>query len=243
VLEAAFWGLLGGAALLLGAALVFAHPLTTRANAYVMAFGAGVLISAVAFDLTEEAIDLGGGGAAALGLAAGALVFFAGDLVVDRRGGRAHRNASAGADSGQGDPLGIVLGTLLDGIPESAAIGLTLLSGEGISVSLIVAVFISNVPESVSSTAGLLRTGYSRRWITGLWVAVCVAAAVSAALGYQLLGDASSEWVAGVKAFAGGAILCMLADTMMPEAFAGAGRKVGLVTVLGFALAALLSTA
>ncbi|MQA75058.1 MAG: ZIP family zinc transporter [Solirubrobacterales bacterium] len=241
MLEAALWGLVGGLALLLGAALVFIRPLEVRTNAYVMAFGAGVLISAVAFDLTEEAIELGGGAPATIGLAAGALTFFGGDWLLDRRGG-GDRKRSGGQQS-EGNPAAIALGSLLDGIPESAAIGLTLLEGGGVSLSFVVAVFLSNLPESVSATTGLLKAGRSRRWIAALWLSVAAAAAVSAMLGYELLGGGSNELAAGVKGFAGGAILCMLADTMMPEAFDEAGRKVGLVTVLGFALAALLSTA
>ena len=197
---------------------------------FVMAFGAGVLISAVAFDLTEEAIEIGGGLATAAGLGAGALTYFAGDRLI-----------SSGGDD-EDDPQGIVLGALLDGIPESAAIGLTLLSGGGVSVSFIVAVFISNLPESISATAEL-EGRHSRRWILGLWLAIAIASAIAAGLGYQLLGDASDDVVAFVKAFAGGAILCMLADTMVPQALRKAGDRVGLVTVLGFALAALLSTA
>ncbi len=241
MLEAAFWGLVGGLALLGGAAIAILLRPSARVNAFVMAFGAGVLISAVAFDLTEEAITIGGGGAAALGLAAGAAVFFGGDRAIATLGG-ANRKRSLGQQA-EGDPLGIALGALLDGIPESAAIGLTLLSGGGVSASFVLAVFLSNLPESMSATTGLQRAGHSRRWVVSLWVAVCAAAAIAAALGYQLLGGASEEVIAFVKAFAGGAILCMLADTMMPEAFDQAGGEVGLVTVLGFALAALLSTA
>ena len=245
MLEAGLWGLVGGLALVLGALIALAAPkklVGKRPVAYVMAFGAGVLISAVAFDLTEEAIELGGGDAAAIGLAGGALTFFFGDRMVERKGGRNHRRGGGSSDPGDGDPGGIVLGALLDGIPESAAIGLTLLSGGGVSVSFITAVFISNLPESISASVGLERD-HSRRWIIGLWLGIAVASAVAAALGYLVLGDADESVVAGVKAFAGGAILCMLADTMMPEAFDNAGAKVGLVTVLGFALAALLSTA
>ncbi len=239
------WGLIGGLALVLGAAIALAPrtPVGRRPVAYVMAFGAGVLISAVAFDLTEEAISIGGGDAAAIGLAAGALTFFFGDRAVELKGGRDHRRGR-GADTGaEGDPEGIVLGALLDGVPESAAIGLTLISGGGVSISFIVAVFISNLPESISASTGLEKAGRSRRWILGLWLGIAAASAIAAGLGYQLLGDADENVIAGVNAFAGGAILCMLADTMMPEAFEDGGRKVGLVTVLGFALAALLSTA
>ena len=234
MLEAALWGLVGGLALVLGAllALIPGRPIPDRAVGFVMAFGAGVLISAVAFDLTEEAISIGGGVAAALGLGAGALVYYGGDRLIDR----------GGSGDSDDDPRGIVLGALLDGIPESAAIGLTLLSGGGVSVSFIVAVFISNLPESISASAEL-EPKHPRRWILGLWVAIALASAVAAALGYELLGGASDDVVAFVKAFAGGAILCMLADTMVPQALKKAGTSVGLVTVLGFALAALLSTA
>ncbi|MET0128014.1 MAG: ZIP family zinc transporter [Solirubrobacterales bacterium] len=234
MLEAALWGLVGGLALVLGAllALIPGRSIPERAVGFVMAFGAGVLISAVAFDLTEEAITIGGGVAAALGLGAGALVYYGGDRLIDR----------GGSGDSDDDPRGIVLGALLDGIPESAAIGLTLLSGGGVSVSFIVAVFVSNLPESIAASAEL-EPKHPRRWILGLWVAIALASAVAAALGYEVLGGASDDVVAFVKAFAGGAILCMLADTMVPQALNKAGTSVGLVTVLGFALAALLSTA
>jgi ZIP family zinc transporter len=234
MLEAALWGLFGGMALVAGAllALIPGRSIPDRAIGFVMAFGAGVLISAVAFDLTEEAIAIGGGGAAALGLGAGAFTYFAGDRLI--RGGKPQ-----GDDD---DPRGIVLGALLDGIPESAAIGLTLISGGGVSVSFIVAVFISNLPEAIAATAGL-KARHSPRWILLLWLGIALASAVAAGLGYELLGGASDNAVAFVKTFAGGAILCMLADTMVPQALKKSGDRVGLVTVLGFALAALLSTA
>ena len=227
--EAAFWGLVGGLALVVGAIFALARGMSERAIAFVMAFGAGVLISAVAFDLTEEAITIGGAGATAFGLLGGAFVYFAGDRMLEKRGD---------ADSG----LGIVLGALLDGIPESAAIGVTLLGGGGVSVSFVVAVVLSNLPESISATAELKRE-HSTAWILRLWGGIAIASAVAAAIGYGVLGDASDQAIAWVKAFAGGAILCMLADTFMPKAFREGGDKVGLVTVVGFALAALLSTA
>ncbi len=230
MLEAAFWGLVGGLALVVGAVIALVRPIPTRMLAFVMAFGAGVLISAVAFDLTEEALGIGGGGAVALGLLGGALVYFTGDRVLGRRGG--------GEDSGGA----IVLGALLDGIPESAAIGVTLLGGGSVSVSFVVAVFLSNLPESISATAEL-RSRHSTVWILRLWIGIALASATAAGLGYGVLGNASDDVIAYVKAFAGGAILCMLADTFMPKAFREGGDKVGLVTVVGFALAALLSTA
>ncbi len=232
MLEAAFWGLVGGLALVIGAvvALLRGSRIKPATVGFVMAFGAGVLISAVAFDLTEEAITIGGGVAVAIGLGAGALIYF---------GLATGWSAEA---AGTTIRQGIVLGALLDGIPESAAIGLTLLAGGGVSVSFIVAVFISNLPESIAATAEL-DGKHSRSWILGLWGGIALASALAAGLGYELLGGAPDDVVAFVKAFAGGAILCMLADTMVPGALRKAGDRVGLVTVLGFALAALLSTA
>jgi zinc transporter, ZIP family len=235
VLEAALWGFVGGLALVVGALIAFALRPSPRTIAYVMAFGAGVLISAVAFDLTEEAIELGSGVAVGGGLAAGALVYFVGDRLV-HRGGRGPRGTE------REDPEGIVLGAVLDGIPESAAIGLTLITGGSVSGSFVVAVFISNLPESISASAEL-EPRHPRPWILGLWLAIAAVSALAAALGYQLLNDASGDAAAFVKAFAGGAILCMLANTMIPQAVRDGGDGVGLVTVLGFSLAALLSAA
>ena len=235
--EAGFWGFFGGFALVIGAliALIPRRPIMQHTIAYVMAFGAGVLVSAVAFDLTQEAIEIGGGDATALGLAGGALTYFFGDIMLRRN--------SRGGDPDE-DPQGIVLGALLDGIPESAAIGLTLIGGGGVSVSFIVAVFISNLPESISASAEMKPTR-SKTWILSLWLGIAIASAIAAVIGYEALGDASDNLVAFVKAFAGGAILCMLSDTFFPEAYEKSDRNlaIGLVTVFGFALAALLAAA
>ena len=241
MLEAAFWGFVGGGALLVGALVGLFVPTSQRTIGLIMGFGAGVLISALAFELTEEAFTQGGADAVVIGLALGAFAFFAGDTIIDRRGGD-DRKRSGGEQEG-GAPAAIVLGALMDGIPESVAIGVSLLGGEGVGVAVVAAVFLSNVPESLSAATGLQKAGHSRTWIIGLWGLVAVVSALAAALGYALLGDASPNLVGGIQAFAAGAILVMLADTMMPEGFQHGGRAVGLVTALGFALAFLLSTA
>lgn len=241
MLEAALWGFVGGGALLVGALIGLFVPTTLRAIGLVMGFGAGVLISAVAFELTSEAFELGGTDAVSAGLALGALAFFAGDELVDRRGGDGRKRS--GGEQESGNPLAIVLGALMDGIPESVAIGISLLAGDGVGVAVVAAVFLSNVPEALSAAVGLEKAGHSKRWILALWGAVALVSALAAALGYALLGDASKDLVAGISAFAAGAILVMLADTMMPEAFKHGGKAVGLVTALGFALAFLLSNA
>jgi ZIP family zinc transporter len=241
VLEAAFWGFVGGAALLLGAVAGLWLPVSQRAIGLVMAFGSGVLISALAFELTEEAFRGGGTDAVAAGLAGGALAFFAGDWVVDHRGGN-QRKRSGGEQTG-GSGGAIVVGAMLDGVPESIAIGVSLLGGGGVGFAVVAAVFLSNVPESLSAASGLHKAGRSTRWIMGLWLGVALIAALAAAIGYGVLGDASENTIGFIQAFAAGAILTMLADTMMPEAFEHGGAVAGLVTVAGFALAFLLSTA
>ncbi|WP_033346360.1 ZIP family metal transporter [Catenuloplanes japonicus] len=238
MLEAAFWGFVGGFALLLGAGLGLVRPVPERVVGVVMAFGAGVLISTIAFDLVEEAFQEAGALPAGAGIVAGALTFFAGDAILDRRGGdkRKHPTAAAG-----GAALALVLGAMLDGIPESAAIGVSLLGGGSVSVAVVAGVFLSNVPESLSAAVGLRASGRSARWIMGLWLGVAVISAVSAALGYAVLGQAGASTIAVVQAFAAGAILTMLADTMMPVAFKDTGPLSGIVTCAGFLLAFMLS--
>ncbi len=257
MLEAAWWGFVGGAALLVGALLGLYLKVGLRVIGLVMAFGAGVLISAVAFELTEEAYRSAGSTAAALGLAAGSVTFFTGDWLIDRQGGHrrkspVHGGVRAGSASGGSKAAGgaaaasgmaLVLGALLDGIPESAAIGISLLGGGGVGVAMVAAVFLSNIPESMSATTGLKASGRSTGWILGLWALVVGASTLASVAGYALLGGASEETVAFIQTFAAGAILTMLADTMMPEAVEHAGRLVGLLTVLGFAVAFFISAA
>jgi zinc transporter, ZIP family len=237
---AAFWGFVGGVSLLIGAAAGYYANLPSRLIGLVMGFGAGVLISALAFDLTNEAYDRGGGDAAAIGLVAGGLVFFVGDWLIDRRGGE-HRKRSGGQQA-DGAASAIVFGALLDGIPESAAIGVSLIEGTGVGLAFVAAVFLSNIPEAASAAAGMAKAGKSAIFVFGLWTGVLAASTIAAALGYVLLGGASDNVVGIVQAFAAGAILTMLADTMMPEAFEHSGSLVGLVTLAGFASAFLLST-
>jgi len=238
--EAAFWGFVAGSALLAGAVAGMYLPVSQRAIGLVMGFGGGVLISALAFDLTQESYRRGGADAVAAGLVAGGLVFFAGDWVIDHRGGN-HRKRSGGQQAG-GSAAALVLGALLDGIPESVAIGVTLLEGSGVGIAFVAAVFLSNVPESASAAVGMRKAGHTARYVFGLWTAVLAASTLAAAIGYGTLGGAPDNLIAFIQAFAAGAILVMLADTMIPEAFEHGGALVGLVTLAGFTTAFLLST-
>jgi ZIP family zinc transporter len=240
VAEAGLWGLVAGSSLLLGAAagLIFRAP--SRAIGLVLAFGAGTLISALAFELTEDAYRLGGADSVAAGLALGALAYFAGDVAIERRGGGQRMSHMERPAQGTGTVL--LLGAVLDGIPETAVIGITVLEGGGVGIAFLIAVFISNLPESFVSATRMRGAGHHSRSVLALWVGVALVCALSAALGYALLDGASGNTFGLINAFAGGAVLTMLADTMMPEAFKHGGRAAGLLTVLGFALAFLLST-
>jgi ZIP family zinc transporter len=242
VAEAFLWGLVGTSSLVVGALIAILVPVGTRTLALVMAFGAGVLISAVAFELTDEAFRHGGGDAVAGGLVAGALVFYLLDSLIDRARVRRPRHRGSNPDS---EAMGrtLVLGATLDGIPESAVIGMSLLEpNAGVSVALVVAVFLSNVPESIAGTTDFIKAGHSRLGVVRTWSLVALASALAAAAGYGALGDASDDLVALTEAFAAGALLTMLCDSLIPESFDKGGRFVGVVTVVGFATAFLLST-
>jgi zinc transporter, ZIP family len=242
VAEALAWGLLAGSSLVIGALVALVVPIRPRVLGLVMAFGSGVLISAVAFDLVEEAFETSNGsGAVAVGLFAGCAVFFAGDTLIDRMGGADRKKVAPGAQSA-GPALAIVLGAVLDGVPESMVIGLTIVQGGSVGAAYVAAVFISNLPEGVAATTGLVAGGWTRGRILGLWLLVVAVSGIASAAGYVLLDGAAPGTVAFVLAFAGGAILTMLADTMMPEAFKHGRELAGVATTLGFAAAFALHT-
>jgi ZIP family zinc transporter len=206
-----------------------------------MGFGAGVLISALAFDLVEEAVAKSTGrGWAIAGLFSGCLVFFFGDRLIERFGGGERKDATG--EQASGSALAIVLGTVLDGIPESMVIGLTIYEGGAVGAAYLAAVFISNLPESVSATSGLASGGWKKSRILWMWLAIALIAGLASLAGYALFQDSSPDTVAFVLAFAAGAILTMLAQTMIPEAYEHGGKLVGVVTTLGFAVAFAIHT-
>lgn len=239
-LQAALWGGLSGLALVFGALVGYFLHLPRKIVAGVMAFGTGVLISALGTELMEEAVSGGGLAAAAAGFAFGVALYSIANAVLDNYGAR-HRkrsrhpagNGAAPASAG----TAIALGALLDGLPESAAIGVSLLDGEGVALVTVLAIFISNVPEGLSSSAGMRRAGRGPGYVFGLWGSIALASAVAAWLGYAVLGSLGPAAVAFATATAAGAILVMIIQTMIPEAFEEMHSFTGPVAALGFLLA------
>ncbi len=247
---AALAGLISGAAILIGAFLGIYLKISNKLIAGVMAFGAGVLISALSIDLMTDAFDRSHAPVViSLSFLAGALVFVGGDYLIDRNGGQMRKRGhglseeASSPDAKDNSGPAILLGTLLDGIPESFVVGASIAAGGSSGVVFIAAVFLSNLPEGISGTLGMKMAGMSNGRILGLWTVTLVVTILSAMGGYAFLGDAPPQVHAATMAFASGAILAMLSDTMIPEAFRYGGRLVALVTVTGFLLAFLLSKA
>ena len=236
--EAFGWGALGAAALLIGALVAYLLSPTRGVIAVVMALGTGLLIGSVSFELVDEALKYQAVAWVAALVLGGAAVFTVGDWLLERRGGGDRKDA--GGAQAEGSPLAIVLGSVLDGIPESFVLGLTVLQG-GVSVSLLAAVALSNLPEGMSSSSGLKAAGWPRDRVLLMWSAVVLVSAVAAAAGYAMLDPASGRTGALVQAFAGGALLAMLADTLLPEAYAVEGVLTGPLVVTGFAISLALS--
>jgi ZIP family zinc transporter len=238
-MAAAFgWGALGGSALLVGALIAYVLAPSRTVIAVVMALGTGLLIGSVSFELVDKALETRTVAWVALLVLVGAGVFTVGDWLLARRGAGERKN-STGAQ-GEGSPLAIVLGSVLYGIPESFVLGLTVLQG-GVSLSLLAGVVLSNLPEGMSSSSGLKAASWPRSRVVLMWSAVVVVSAVSAAAGYVLLDPETGRTGALVQAFAAGALLAMLADTLLPEAYKVEGVLTGPLVVVGFAVSLALS--
>jgi ZIP family zinc transporter len=245
--QALLFGFIGGGALLIGALLGIYLKISRKVIALIMAFGAGVLICALSFDLMEEAYRRGGFDSVTIGFLVGALLFVFGDWLVDRKGGHirklihSKRHLAKRPQDDKASGMAIFIGALLDGIPESAAIGIGLLANKGIGILMLVAVFLSNLPEGISGAASMLKAKKSKSFILSLWIGVLLICTLSAFLGYKILGNSSPDLIAAILALAAGAILAMITDTMIPEAFEEEGKIVALVTVLGFLLTFIIS--
>jgi ZIP family zinc transporter len=233
VIEAFWWGALAASTLLLGAVIVYRYKPGQRLIASVLAVGSGLLIGSVAFKLVDVALKTETVGWVGLLVSAGAATFAGGDLLLDRRGASKRKDPNGG--QAEGSPPAIVLGSVLDGIPESFVLGLTVLQGS-ISVALLFGVGLSNLPEGISSSSGLEKAGWPRRGVFLMWLLVALISALSAAIGYGLLDAASIRTGALAQGFASGALLAMLADTMLPETYAVESAVTGLLVVAGFAV-------
>jgi zinc transporter, ZIP family len=235
------WGALAASSLVIGALLAFARSWPKSFVGLVLAFGAGALISAISFELSLEGTQTGGLGITAIGLGLGAVTYFTLDRTIARRHnsgrGRAGRRA-AGTDGG----TALALGAFLDGVPEQMALGLGLAAGQGVSVGLLVAIFVSNLPESIGSAVDMENAGRTRAGIIRLWVAVAAICTVATVVGYVLADATAGDFRALIDGFAAGALIVMLIDSMIPEASGESGRPAGLATTLGFALALALSS-
>ena len=238
MIAAFLWGALAASALLIGALAAYVTTPSKNFIAVVMALGAGLLIGSVAFELIDEALKTADVGKVGLFTLLGAATFTAGNLVLDRRGG-GDRKDSGGAQA-SGSALAIVFGSVLDGIPESFVLGLTVLQG-GVSVALLIGVLLSNLPEGLSSSSGLRISGWSVGRVSRMWLVVILVSAISAALGYVLLDPHSGHTGALVQGFAAGALLAMITDTMLPESYDVERVRTGALVAIGFAVSLMLS--
>lgn len=242
--QAGFWGLTAGSALLIGAAIGYFLKVPPRLIAAVMAFGSGVLISALAFELMDEAYKQGGFDSTAICFLSGAAVYTLANLYLAHKGAK-HRKRSdskqPSEDDEGGSGMAIAVGSLLDGIPESIVIGVSMIHGGAVSFITVIAIFLSNIPEGLSSSAGMKQAHRSKSYVFGIWIAIAVISGLASLAGFALFRNYSQDVIAATTAVAAGAILSMLVDTMIPEAFRETHNFAGLITVAGFLTAFILS--
>jgi ZIP family zinc transporter len=240
-LQAGIWGLIGAASLVLGAGVAYIGRLNVRLSAGIMSFGCGVLVSAVAYDLIFDGFKKAGIYPIVSGALAGSIAYAVANWLVSRKGARHRKRSGNQQSSDTGSGLAIAIGSLLDGIPESVVLGVSLLAGGGVSVAMFAAIFLSNFPEGLSSALGMKKAGRSAGYIFGLWIAIALISGLASLLGAAFLGGAPAALVALVNAVAAGALLTMVSDTMLPEAVEGEHGATGLLVVIGLLLAFAIS--
>lgn len=233
MLNALLWGILATSSLIVGGLIASSFSLGKRTLGIIMAFGAGTLISAVSYELVFEAVKLAkGSGFPAFGFFAGAFTFYFSEKLIERLGARNHMKIESSDQSSLVIPM--VLAIILDGVPESIVIGLGILEKGTVSLAMLVAVFISNLPEAIAGTIGMSGSGWNKKRIILLWFSIAVVCAFASVAGYTLFSGVSERWMSFIQAFAGGAILMMLANSMIPESYEHGGKLTGIFTVLGF---------
>lgn len=243
-IQAIFWGSFTGAALIIGALIGYFLKMSQRVVGGIMAFGSGALISALSFELIGEAYNKGGLLATGLGFIIGGIIYSVANLLVSNSGAkhrkRANINNNLDLNNGNSNGVAIALGALIDGIPESLVIGLGIIGAGPASLVTIGAIFISNIPEGLSSSAGMKNNGKTFKYIFRIWIIITIMSGISSLVGYLFFKDASVGTISFIMAIAAGAILAMVADTMMPEAFEETHNFAGFITVIGFLCAFML---
>ncbi|MFD1739850.1 ZIP family metal transporter [Bacillus salitolerans] len=237
--EAALWGGIAGSSLLLGALVGIFKDIPNKVSAFIMAFGTGVLIGAATFELLSDAVKEGGILYPSIGFLLGATLFIVAELIIMKKGGHERKRSKVSPAGHAG--IAILMGTIIDAIPESVIIGVSLLENHTVSWLIVIAIFISNFPEGLSSSIGMKKDGYSKLKIISLWAIVMLLSAISALLGYALIDTSSQHLITSISAFAAGGIFAMVSSTMMPEAFEEGGPIVGFISALGLLCSLILT--
>jgi zinc transporter, ZIP family len=238
-LQAAGWGLLSASGLLIGAVGGYYAWLEHTAIARAMTFAAGVLLAVVAVDLVIEARGAASLHWTVMGLLSGAAVFSSVNWLLSRRGAQHRKRCGECVEQPKeerqpGSGLAIAAGTLLDGVPEGMVLGLSVLHHGAPGLGTVTAFFLANVPEALSSSSGMRRAGRPARYVFGVWIGLALMTSLAAAVAGLVLGGAGPAVRGTVEAFAAGAILALVSETMIPEAFHGSPQFNGLLLVVGF---------
>lgn len=232
------YGILSVLPLILGAYLGSHFKIREKFIGLISAFGSGAMIAALTFGLMEESFKLGGFDNSIIGFIIGGLLFVLGDLIIIKIGGRGHKKYY-NVEKSTG--WGIVLAAILDGIPESIALGIGLLLNIKVGLLVLVAIFFNNLPEAIASAYDLGKIKKTPKKIVFVWLTVALVSFVFVILGYTIFSHLSENYIATFESLAAGAILAMLASTMMPEAYKESGVNSSLATVAGFMVIFILS--